>query len=235
MTRWLALLLLLPAAAFAQSAPAPLTEGRADAPVSVVTYLSFTCPHCAAREAEVSAPLHQLMDAGIVREETRHALRDPLDLIAATLARCQGPAAYPGNRDALFATQAEWMAGTQRWVAANREALNALPADQVGLAVAKGSGLLGVLRPRGLTEAAAAACLSDGAEHDRLLAETNEAWTARQIPGTPYTLVNGVAVDGADWPSLEAAIRAARDRLVSASSAAPFTPASPVVAERNPS
>lgn len=235
MTRWLAFLLLLPAAASAQTAPAPapapMTEGRADAPVEVVTYLSFTCPHCAERDASVAAPLHALIAAGTVREETRHALRDPLDLIAATLARCQGPAAYPGNRDALFATQAQWIAGTRDWVAAHQAALTAMPPEQVGLAVAKGSGLLGVLQARGLTEAAAAACLSDPAERERLIAETDEAWATRVIPGTPYTLVNDQPVLALDWPTLSAAIEVAR----TSAGVSTFTPTSSADPKRDPS
>lgn len=208
MIRLLALLLLAPAVA--QAAPGPSIEGRADAPVRVVTYLSFTCSHCAEREAQVSAPLHQLIEAGTVVEESRHAVRDGLDLIAATLARCQGPAAYPSNRDALFATQAEWMAGTTRWLEANRDTLAGKLESEVGLAVAKGSGMLGVLTPRGLTEAAAAACLTDSAERERLVGEANEAWRQRGIPGTPFTLVNDRPVNGLDWPTLSVAIEEAK-------------------------
>ena len=208
MIRWLALLLLLPAAAVAQ--PAPSVEGRADAPVQVVTYLSFTCSHCAEREAQVSAPLHALIQAGTVREETRHAVRDGLDLVAATLARCQGPAAYPGNRDALFATQAEWMAGTQRWLAANPTALDGLSEDAARLVIAEQSGLLAALAPRGLTESAAATCLADPAERAALVAQAQEAWGDRAIPGTPYTLVNDRPVFGLDWPTLSAAIEEAK-------------------------
>lgn len=237
MIRWLALLLLLPAATAAQTAPAPApsTEGRADAPVLVVTYLSFTCSHCADREAAVSAPLHRLIAEGTVREETRHAVRDGLDLIAATLARCQGPAAYPGNRDALFATQGQWMAGTARWGEANRDAIAGMTEEQVSLAVAKGSGMLGILEARGLTEPAAAACLADPAERQRLIAESTEAWAVRGIPGTPYTLVNDRPVEGIDWPTLAAAIQAARERLVLAPPRPPFTLLSSAHPKKDPS
>lgn len=214
MIRWLLLLALLPTAALAQTAtaPAPMVEGQADAPVRVVTYLSFTCPHCAEREAAVAAPLHSLIERGEVVAETRHALRDPLDLAVATVARCQGPAAYSDNRDALFAAQADWMAEADRYVQANRPALVALPPDDAYLALLKGSGVLTLMAGRGLTQADAARCLADPAERAALLAEAQEAWGDRAIPGTPYTLVNGVAATGLDWPTLATAIQAASTR-----------------------
>lgn len=196
----------------AQQLPGASFEGRADAPVRVVEYLSFTCPHCAEQEAAVDAPLEALVARGAVSVETRHALRDVIDLGVATLARCQGPAATPGNRRALFAAQGEWLPRAAATIEANRAALVALPPVDAHLSLMKGSGVLPLMAARGLTETQARACLSDPAEQAALMAQTEEAWTTRAIPGTPYTLVNDKPVDGHDWPTLKAAIQAAAEK-----------------------
>ena len=214
--RTLLVLLLWPAALVAQGLPAPdlhaSIEGRADAPVRVVEYLSFTCPHCAEQEAAVGPELSALARSGVVVLETRHALRDPIDFGVAAIARCQGPAAYPGDKHALFAAQADWLPKAAAYLEINRTQLVALPLADAYLAVLDASGVMGLMRGRGLTDAAALACLSDPAERRALQAQSTEAWATRAIPGTPYTLVDDQPVDGHDWPTLAAAIRAAAAR-----------------------
>ncbi len=207
----LALLALLATPLLAQDTPPPgaWVEGRADAPVRVVEYLSFTCPHCAEQEAATGPRLEALVKRGLVALETRHALRDPIDFGVAVMARCQGPAAYPGNKLALFAAQAEWLPRAGAYLDANRATLAALPPADAYLALLDGAGVMALMRDRGLTDAAASACLSDPAEQRALEAQSTEAWSTRAIPGTPYTLVAGLPVDGRDWPTLAAAIRAA--------------------------
>ena len=207
-------LLLWPAALVAQPvAPdaGASVEGRADAPVRVVEYLSFTCPHCAEQEAAVGERLSALARAGTVVVETRHALRDPIDFGVAVVARCAGPATYPDNKRGLFAAQARWLPAAAEYLKANRARLATLPPADAYLSLLTGSGVMALLHERGLTDAAARACLSDPAETRALTAQATEAWSTRAIPGTPYTLVNGQPVDGHDWPALSAAIQAAAD------------------------
>lgn len=193
---------------FAQAA----IEGRADAPVRVVEYLSYTCPHCAEQEVAVGPQLNALVARGAVSREVRHAVRDPIDLGVAIVSRCQGPAAAPGNRQALFAAQADWLPKADSVLAARRAELAAMPPVDAVLALLDGAGVLPILRARGLTDAAARACLADDRENEALIAQSSEAWQVRGIPGTPYTLVNDQPVDGHDWASLDAAIQAAATR-----------------------
>lgn len=213
------LVLLAPTALLAQPAPAPTTPppgvwvaGRADAPVRVVEYLSFTCSHCAEQEAATGPQLEALVKRGAVALETRHALRDPIDFGVAVAARCQGPAAYEGNKLALFAAQGTWLPKAADYLQANQTRLAAMEPAAAHLDLLAGSGVLDLMRTRGLTRAKALACLSDPAEAGALAAQTTEAWQGRGISGTPTTFVNGQMVDGHDWPTLHAAIQAASGR-----------------------
>src|SRR3546814_11296312 len=83
--------------------------GNPAAPVKLIEYLSYTCPHCAAFSAESAAVLRgRMVKSGKVSLELRNAVRDKLDLAAAALARCAGTQGFFAASDALFARQPDW-------------------------------------------------------------------------------------------------------------------------------
>ena len=80
--------------------------GAEDAPVKMVEYASFTCPHCAAFHDTVFKPLKaDYIDTGKVRFEFREVYFDRYGLWAAMVARCGGEMRYFGITDILFQTQ----------------------------------------------------------------------------------------------------------------------------------
>ncbi|WP_420472253.1 thioredoxin domain-containing protein [Brevundimonas sp. FT23042] len=86
----------------AQTPVAPVTAadrvlGRADAPVTVIEYASFTCHHCADWHQFVFPLFKQrLIDTGQVRFIFRNLPTDPasVSLPAAAMARCAAPEKY---------------------------------------------------------------------------------------------------------------------------------------------
>ena len=175
--------------------------GNPAAKTRLVEYVSYTCSHCAHFTGEASAPLHKYVATGGTAVEIRHAVRDPIDLAATLLARCTGPARFFGAHDKLFATQQQWFErGAQYWQA-NEPAIKAAAPDARLKMLAKGAGLPSLV---GLSEAQADACLSNPAQEKPVLAMTDEAWSKRSIPGTPYFLVNGAGADNVTtWAALE--------------------------------
>ena len=161
------------------------------------------------QEAATGPRLDALVKRGTVALETRHALRDPIDFGVAVAARCQGPKAYEGNKLALFAAQDTWLPKAIAYLRTDGARLAAMEPPAAHLDLLAASGVLDLMRARGLSRDQVLACLSDPAEAQALRAQTTEAWQGRAIPGTPTTLVNGQVVDGHDWPALDAAIRAA--------------------------
>lgn len=85
--------------------------GQEDAPVTVVEYASFTCPHCANFHDEVFAKMKaDYIDTGKVRFVYREVYFDRYGLLAAMIARDGGTAKYFAISDVLYQTQRDWLA-----------------------------------------------------------------------------------------------------------------------------
>ena len=75
------------------------------------------------------------------------------------------------------------------------------PAASLG-AVAHGAGLDAIAAAQGLPPARQAACLASKPELDRLGQMRFEAWTTRNIQGTPAFFIGGVDQGVSDWAHL---------------------------------
>lgn len=194
-----------------QSTSGAILTGNPAAKVKLVEYLSYTCPHCGHFIAESKAPLHDdLVRRGQVRVEFRHAVRDPLDMAAALLARCTGPAGFGGATQAIFAAQESWFEQGRTWWQANAESLKGQPELAQLKAAANGSGLSALMQKRGMSTAAIDRCFAAPGDLDKVTAMTKAAW--QTIKGTPSFTVNGKPVAGSDWASLQPPLRAAGAR-----------------------
>ena len=107
-------------AALAEEAPATaqlpevaeMVLGNADAPITIVEYASFTCPHCAHFHETVFKDLKKdYIDTGKVKFVYREVFFDRYGLWAAMVARCGGETRYFGINAMLFEQQKTW-AGT---------------------------------------------------------------------------------------------------------------------------
>jgi len=184
-----------------ESAAGGFVLGNPKAPVHLLEFASFTCPHCAHFTDEGAAPLKRtyLAQAKVVYE-VRNAVRDPFDMIAALLARCGGAPRFFGNMEAIFAAQDQWTSKIRGLHLEKRP--KSSPADMMAF-VAEGTGLNALMRKRGFSNAQLQSCLTDKAAQGKILAMTKDADETRQIPGTPSFYVNNVLQGVADWPSLK--------------------------------
>lgn len=95
-------------------APGPLPDvsiGKADAPVTIVEYMSMTCPHCAAFHRETfDAIKEKYVDTGKVRFILREFPLDNKAMAAIMLARCAPEGQYFPLVSALFKNQMGWAA-----------------------------------------------------------------------------------------------------------------------------
>ena len=97
--------------AAAAAGPGDFSLGSPDAPVKIVEYASFTCPHCAHFHETVFGQLKKdYIDTGKVQFSLREVYFDRYGLWAAPIARCGGEMKYFGIQDMLFAKQTEWAA-----------------------------------------------------------------------------------------------------------------------------
>lgn len=184
--------------------------GNPDAPLKLIEYASFTCPHCREFAETTDAGLRAKVDTGKVSFEFRNLIRDPLDLTAAILARCGGTEPFfPlsrqlfGNQDSMFKTVQA--AGD----AAYKTAMQ-LPRDKSLIRLAEISGLIEFVKARGIAEPQARTCLANVAEADKLAAESDTGAQQYKVEGTPTIILNEQKLDNANsWPTLEAALKAA--------------------------
>ena len=183
--------------------------GNPAAKVKLVEYLSFTCSHCAEFAHDSKAPLHDsLARRGVVRVETRAAVRDGFDLAAWSVARCAPVAQFSGLSGEIFAGQATWGERGNTWLQANSATMRSLPLPRQIRAFADGAGLTAIGARHGLTAAAFDRCLANPATGRQLDAMTKAAFA--RIPGTPGFEINGKLVDGvAAWSALQPALAAA--------------------------
>ena len=150
---------------------APMVLGAEDAPVSMIEYASYTCPHCATFHDEVWPEIKRdYVDTGKVRFEYREVYFDRPGLWASMVARCDGGMRFFGITDLLYEDQREWTQGQPAEVAENLR--------RIGLSA-------------GLTEEQLDACLSDGAKAQALVARFEEQTEADGITATPSFIVDG--------------------------------------------
>jgi protein-disulfide isomerase len=203
--------LTLPGAAMAQdagaeaapedAAPVTITEmaqGAETAPVTLIEYASYTCPHCAAFHADQYQQLKPYIADGRVRYVFREVYFDRFGLWASILARCSGDEMrFFGLTEALYAGQRDWIG------------------DQQPGTIADNLMTLGLTA--GLDQATLDACFSDQAKAEALVAwfETNRSTDG--VDATPTLFINGEKYTNMPWGELQALI----DPIVDASDWAP--------------
>jgi protein-disulfide isomerase len=146
--------------------------GAPDAPVTVIEYASFTCPHCARFHDTVFEELKKAyVDTGKVRFVYREVYFDRYGLWASMVARCGGEMRFFGLADLIYAQQAEWAKGEPAEIAANLRRIG---------------------KTAGLTEEQLDACFADQAKAETLVAWFRQNAETDGIESTPSFLVNGV-------------------------------------------
>jgi protein-disulfide isomerase len=175
--------------ATSEGVPGDFSLGSPDAPVKIVEYASFTCPHCAHFHETVFKTLKtDYIDTGKVQFTLREVYFDRYGLWAAMVARCGGDMRYFGIHDMLFAQQQDWAASQD-------------PTEVVGKL--KTIGLAA-----GLDQAALDTCLNDQAQAEALIKQFETNMAADGVKGTPTVFVNGTSVGNPVYDDLKAAIEA---------------------------
>lgn len=184
--------------------------GNPAAPVKVVEFISFTCPHCADFSAESNAPLQLgLVRQGKVSLELRPFIRISIDEIPSLLALCGDKSRYFPNEAALLGAQKTWFRKPAdpgyeaRWQALenNKSAQRKVIAQDLGL--------YKIMLARGYTAKQLDTCLADEAKLQWLNEQTNYAGTTLHVEGTPSFLINDVLQPVYAWEPLKPLIETA--------------------------
>ncbi len=157
--------------------------GDPNAPIKIIEYASFTCPHCANFHRDVWPELKaNFVDTGKVYFTFRPVYFDGPGLWADMLARCTGDNdKFFGIAGILFERQAEWSrAGSQAGVAA---------------------GIVSVGNQAGLDEETVLDCLQDNDKAQALVADFQANAERDGIEGTPSFMIDGVLTDNMSYAS----------------------------------
>ncbi|MEM1360250.1 MAG: DsbA family protein [Pseudomonadota bacterium] len=146
--------------------------GDPDAPVTVIEYASYTCPHCATFHTGTYKDLKKdYIDAGKVRFIFREVYFDRYGLWASMIARCAGPLRFFGVTDLIFENQREWTASSD-------------PAQVA-------DNLRRIGKTAGMSDAQLEECLSNGAEAQALVTWYQDNAQADGISSTPSFVIDG--------------------------------------------
>jgi protein-disulfide isomerase len=150
------------------------TLGDPNAPVTIIEYASFTCPHCAAfHRDDLPEVKKQLIDTGRAKFVFRDFPLDRRALAAGMMARCIDPTGgqrYFGTIDLLFKAQSKW----------------AVPDEDAFV-----NEMLKIGRLAGLKGDSLKACLENAELQDGILYDQKEAVERYKVNSTPSFVIIG--------------------------------------------
>lgn len=169
--------------------------GNPAAKVKLITFESYTCPHCADFEKEAAGALRiAYVQPGKVSLEVRHFVRDPVDLTAAMLTECVAPGKFFNAHQAFFAKFDQIAQVMTRSTKAQQDRWYAKDQAAARRAVASDFGFYDIIAAQGLTRAQADQCLNNTALAKKLADQTKAADEKFNITGTPSFALNGVTL-----------------------------------------
>jgi protein-disulfide isomerase len=196
----------------AQTAQGGFRMGNPDAKVKLIEFGSMTCPHCAEFDEQGFDPLVQnYVKNGQVSFEFRNFVRDPFDIAASLIARCNGSKSFYPLTNALFADQRDWINKLQSLPQEQLEGLATIPPERQFLQIAEAAGLQQWAAMRGVPTAKSTQCLTDQGSVNQLVQMNSDITTEfPNMTGTPSFVINGELVERtASWAQLEPKIREA--------------------------
>ncbi len=166
-----------------------MVQGSEDAPVTIIEYASYTCPHCADfHQGPYQKIKDNYIDTGKVKFIYREVYFDRYGLWASMVARCGGPEKFFGISDLIYKGQSNWArAGDSSQIA-----------DE----------LRKIGRLAGLEEETLNACLQDKDRAQTLVAWFQKNAEADGIQSTPSFIVNGKSVSNQSYDEFSAMIDA---------------------------
>lgn len=166
-----------------------MVQGAEDAPVTLIEYASYTCPHCANFHA---GPYKQLkadfIDTGKVKFIYREVYFDRYGLWASMIARCAGPEKFFGISDLIYKEQSNWA--------------------RAGGASEIVDELRKIGRLAGLDNDKMEACLMDANKAQTLVTWYQENASRDGVEATPSFVLNGKKVENQSYADFKALIEA---------------------------
>ena len=156
--------------------------GSEDAPVVLIEYASFTCPHCRTFHEDSFLKLKKdYIESGQVKFIFREVYFDKYGLWAAMVARCNGSERYFGLVDLIFKKQDEWTTGDVDEVVGKLERIGKIS---------------------GMSENQIQTCLQNNTKARALVEKYRKNALEDSIKSTPSFIINGKLYSNMDYNEL---------------------------------
>jgi len=160
-----------------------MVQGHEDAPIEMIEYASFTCPHCATFHANVYPKLKiNYIDKGFVKFVYREVYFDKYGMWASMIARCAGQDKFFGMTDQIYRKQSDWARA------------------ESDIAIVTQLRKIGLLA--GLDETQLNLCLQDGVKLRALVEWYSENAKRDEIKSTPTLVINGEKYSNQSYENL---------------------------------
>ncbi|NLR71091.1 thioredoxin domain-containing protein [Novosphingobium sp. ERN07] len=184
--------------------------GNPKAPLRLVEFVSYTCPHCSAFEVESEGQLKLgMVGPGKGAVEVRNFVRDPVDVTVALITNC-----LPANRffqvhTAFMRAQPQWIGPLTNSTAAQRQRWTTGPFSTRTRAIASDFKFYQFMAARGVDRPTLDRCLANEPLANKLAQQTNDAVEKLGVTGTPSFMIDGVLLAGThNWDALRPQILA---------------------------
>ena len=169
-----------------------MQQGNPDAPVTMIEYASYTCPHCANFNTGVYKQLKKdYIDTGKINFIYREVYFDGPGVWASLLARCAGPEKFFGITDLLYASQSTWA--------------NAGGRDPVAISAE----LKKIGRLAGMDADTIDACMQDDEQAKKMVEWFKVNSAEHDITGTPSFVINGKTYSNMSYADMKETLDAA--------------------------
>lgn len=152
-----------------------MVQGAEDAPITMIEYASYTCPHCAAfHQGTYQEIKKNYIETGKVKLIYREVYFDKYGLWASMVARCGGSEKFFGISDLIYKGQSEW--------------------SKLGSAPEIVNEFRKIGRLAGIGEEQLDVCLQDAEKAQTLVAWYQTNAETDGVTGTPSFVINGEKV-----------------------------------------
>lgn len=187
--------------------------GNPEAPIQLIEFVSYTCPHCAHFERDAEAELRYFyIHEGHAAVEVRHVLRNMVDIAIALTTECGPSEDFFDNHRMFLVTHDQWMARGRALSDAQRARWESGSFPSRMRAIASDLDIYEMMEPRGLTRTQLDTCLSNQARAEALYASTQAGANEYGVQGTPSFVVNGNLLEGVhNWEALKSVLARLRE------------------------
>lgn len=180
------------------------TLGNPEAPLKLVEYVSYTCPHCAHFTKDSEVPLRlTVVPRGQVSVTVSNVLRNAIDVAAALIVNCGDDKRFFVRHTAMLASQDKWIGAAQNLNDAQKARWSTGTLPERLRAIASDMGFYDMAEGWGMNRPQVDQCLGNSAMLDKLRAQQDAAGTMN-VKGTPSFAINGSLVEDAySWDALQ--------------------------------